>query len=85
MWTVAFWKDLAERLLWTFVETFVGVLLTVQIADVDMATAKAALAAALAAVLSALKSVAAGQLKKSGGKGTDEQTASLGAKSYTYV
>lgn len=85
MWTTAFWKDLVERLVWTFVEAFLGVVIAVQVADLDVAVLESAAAAGVAAVLSALKSVAAAQIKKAGGKTEPERTAQLGTTTYTYA
>lgn len=85
MWTADFWKDLVERLLWTFVEAFIGALLIIAIADVDLDALEAAGAAGIAAVLSALKSTAAAQIKKSTGKDKPKQTAQLGTSTYTYA
>ena len=83
MWTADFWKDLIERLVWTFVEAFLGGLTVSAFTDVDALSA--ALIAGLGAVLSALKSIVAAKLKERRGEEKNKQTAQLGAKTYSYT
>lgn len=78
MWTISFWKDAFERMVWTFVEAFLGGLVGVAFLDID--AVGAAGIAGISAVASVLKSIAAGRMKKLQGG-----TAQLGVTTYTYA
>jgi hypothetical protein len=54
--------DLAHRTLWTFVQTFTGVLVASSMLDVDMTVLAAAASAAIADVLVVVKEYAKRQL-----------------------
>lgn len=58
MYSLAFWKDAAERIFWTFVYAVVQYLVTAGAFDVD--TVKAAALAAVPVVLVTIKSLIAG-------------------------
>jgi hypothetical protein len=77
MFHAAFWTDLAERVLWTFVQAFAGSLASVPLLEVvlpdgtvDLTGLQTILTAAtiagLSAVLSVLKGVAAARLGNAG-------------------
>ncbi len=56
-------RDLAERVLWTFVETFLGVLVVDQaLLDGDLGAVKVAAAAGAAAVAAVVKGYAASKV-----------------------
>lgn len=59
---MSFARDLTERVLWTFVQSFLGTLSAAPLVDVDLPTVKVAALAGAAAVLSLLKGVAASRL-----------------------
>jgi hypothetical protein len=54
--------DLGHRTVWTFVQTFIGTLLTASMLDLDWSVGAAALAAAVADVLVVVKEYARQQL-----------------------
>ena len=54
--------DLAHRTLWTFVQTFTGVLITSSLFDLEVGILHAAMAAAIADVLVVVKEYARAQL-----------------------
>ena len=54
--------DLAHRTLWTFVQTFTGVLITANLFDLEVGILHAAMAAAIADVLVVVKEYAKAQL-----------------------
>ena len=56
-------EDLAHRTLWTFVQTFTGMLVATSLLDLDVTLLSAALAAAVADVLVVLKEYARGRLQ----------------------
>jgi hypothetical protein len=64
-------EDLAHRTLWTFVQTFTGVLVASSILDVDMTVLAAAASAAIADVLVVVKEYARRQLAGAN-NGTDQ-------------
>lgn len=70
---MSFARDLAERVLWTFVQAFLGTLTVAPIVDVDLPTVKVAALAGAAAVLSLLKGVAASRLGTPGTASTADQ------------
>lgn len=51
-------EDLAHRTLWTFVQTFTGMLVATSVLDLDVTLLSAALAAAIADVLVVVKEYA---------------------------
>ena len=55
-------RDLAHRSLWTFVQTFTGVLITAGLFDLEVGLIHAAVAAAFADVLVVVKEYARTQL-----------------------
>jgi hypothetical protein len=69
-----FLKDLAERVVWTFVQAFGGAFTVAAFSDID--AWQAALVAGAAAVLSLLKGVAASRLTRG--------TAQLGVSTYMH-
>lgn len=58
-----YWSSVAERVIWTFVQSFTAVLVAAGPADlVSVSTAEAAGVAGLAAVASLIKNIAAKQI-----------------------
>jgi hypothetical protein len=55
-------EDLAHRTLWTFVQTFTGMLVATSLLDLDVTLLSAALAAAIADVLVVVKEYARREL-----------------------
>lgn len=80
----AWWKDTAERLIWTFVQGAIGVPIGVEIIELLTDTELAIgylfgmLAGGIGAVLSFVKSVAADKLTRGG-------TAQMGVHTYSYT
>ena len=64
-------EDLAHRTLWTFVQTFTGMLVASSLLDLDVTLLSAALAAAIADVLVVVKEYAKGRLQGAP-NGTDQ-------------
>ena len=60
-------EDLAHRTLWTFVQTFTGVLVASSLLDLNVNLIAAGLAAAVADVLVVVKEYARGKLAQSDG------------------
>jgi hypothetical protein len=60
-------EDLAHRTLWTFVQTFTGVLVASSLLDLNVNLLAAGLAAAVADVLVVVKEYARGKLAQSDG------------------
>jgi hypothetical protein len=60
-------EDLAHRTLWTFVQTFTGVLVASSLLDLNVNLLAAGLAAAVADVLVVIKEYARGKLAQSDG------------------
>jgi hypothetical protein len=60
-------EDLAHRTLWTFVQTFTGVLVASSLLDLNVNLLAAGLAAAIADVLVVVKEYARGKLAQSDG------------------
>ena len=60
-------EDLAHRTLWTFVQTFTGVLVASSLLDLNVNQIAAGLAAAVADVLVVVKEYARGKLAQSDG------------------
>ena len=69
MWTVAFWKDLAERALATFAEALVAALVVVEGGIVDVDWGQGLGVAALAALVAVLKGIVGIKLGEAGTAG----------------
>jgi len=70
---VSFVRDLAERVVWTFVQAFLGTLSAAPLVGLDVSMLKVAALAGAAAVLSFLKGVAASRLGTPGTASTADQ------------
>jgi hypothetical protein len=79
--TRAWWKDAAERVVWTFIQGASAILTVDQLGWIDLGDQsiwKAAAAGGVGAVFSLIKSVAAERLTPGG-------TAQMGAHTYSYT
>lgn len=74
MWTVAFWKDLAERAIATFAEALVAVLVVVEGGIVDVDWTQGLGVAALAALIAVLKGIVGIKLGEVGTAGWVDTT-----------